>query len=302
MSDIICKFCFKKYKSYASRSNHYRKYHQKNINENDDSLKKTINDLEVPEVKLEVKSSLCCKHCNKKFNFIQARWAHEKICTTRTQLIITRDEYDKIKKAISENDELKKQMDELRKQVEKIMNDKSTIIKKSKTINNNCNNTTNTNNIQNNNIQNNINIVQLGSENLSEILTKDEKLTILGEKWMSLEYMLKYIHFNDKFPQFKNIAITNQKNNLAQIYDAKEQKFILMNKDELIDKVIEERSCDIYFFYEELANQIDDNTRDVAEKLVDIVNKDRNKTENKEFVTKKKENVKLIIFNNSDKK
>ena len=51
-----------------------------------------------------------------------------------------------------------------------------------------------------NNITNNINIVSLGNENLSEVLTTQEKLGILKQKEQALDEIIKYTHFNKKFP------------------------------------------------------------------------------------------------------
>jgi hypothetical protein len=77
VNGIICNFCNKKYKSYASRSNHIKKYHNTPV----------IPDV-IPAVIPKVNSEninkdddkFDCSKCNKLFNNRQNKWKHEKKC------------------------------------------------------------------------------------------------------------------------------------------------------------------------------------------------------------------------------
>jgi hypothetical protein len=124
-------------------------------------------------------------------------------------------------------------------------------------------------------------------------------------------HLVEYTHFNDKYlgserttrlltllkvaPQFKNILITNTQNNLAYKYDTKKKQFIAINKDELLDNIVDARMCDINSFYDELENELDDKTKEIIEKVKDKIDNDP------AYREIKKKDIKLIIYNNRKK-
>ena len=75
--------------------------------------------------------------------------------------------------------------------------------------------------------------------------------------------LVEYAHFNDKYHQFKNILITNTQNTLAYKYNTKKKQFVVVNKDELLDDIVDERMCYINSFYDELENDIDEKTKKI---------------------------------------
>ena len=75
-------------------------------------------------------------------------------------------------------------------------------------------------------------------------------------------------------PQFKNILITNTQNTLAYKYDTKKKHFIAVNKDDLLDNIVDERMCDINSFYEELENELDEKTKEILDKVKDKIEND----------------------------
>ena len=153
----------------------------------------------------------------------------------------------------------------------------------------NCNNMVkNTNNIT-------YNIIGLGHENLSEVFSRKEKMAILKNRFYCLPELVEYTHFNDKYPQFKNILITNTQNTLAYKYDTKKNQFMAINKDELLDDIVDARICDITSFYEELENALDEKTKEIIEKVIDKIENDP------AYRELKKKDIKLIIYNNRKK-
>jgi len=52
---------------------------------------------------------------------------------------------------------------------------------------------------------------------------------ILSQVRLSIEESIKLVHFNDKRPQYKNVFITNMKDNLAYIFNG--NKFQVESKD-----------------------------------------------------------------------
>ena len=99
-------------------------------------------------------------------------------------------------------------------------------------------------------INNTINIIQFGKEDLSKIDNKEffEALTQMGYKIPAK--MVEKIHINDKYPEYKNIYISDITRGKAMIHDGKKWKLERFDKisDKLLDKVLnfmEERYEDI---------------------------------------------------------
>ena len=153
----------------------------------------------------------------------------------------------------------------------------------------------NGNNNENNGIINNYNIIALGHENLIDVFSRKEKMAILKYRYCSLPQLVEYTHFNDKYPQFKNILITNTQNTLAYKFDNKKKKFITVNKNDLLDDIIDERMCDLGSFYDELENDLDEKTKEILEIVKEKIESDP------AYKELKKKDIKLIIYNNRKK-
>jgi hypothetical protein len=295
-----CKICDKKYKHRQSLNKHINTKHNPNISINDDVYKpniniKTYNDK--PYISINTTDNIVdnddffkCRFCDKKYMHYQSRWRHEKLC--KDNLIV---QNQKLKEEVENiKEQMKEQiMDILKKECK--MHPK-TLQKINKQLEQNQNNTNcgivNNGNI--NNITNNFNIIQLGEENLTEILSKKEQIMILNKKHQSLNHYIEMVHFNDKFPQFKNIAITNMKDDLAHMYDKGKNKFIAIKKDELLNTVIEMRMLDIEDFYNNNENDLDQKTKANIKKFIDKMSKDD------KYFEFKKSDIKLLLYNNSD--
>ncbi len=152
---------------------------------------------------------------------------------------------------------------------------------------------TNSNNTQNNtqnNIQNNI-IIEMGQENVNEILTNRQKLKILEKRYASLEYLIKYLHCNPKFPQFQCINVPSITKSHCNVYSKQHGKFIATKASDAIDKLVGYRMDDIQTFLEE--------TPDVPEKVEIAVKGLVNKMGNDEKYKKDKCNkIRIDMHNN----
>ena len=271
--------------------NHNKKYHPKTnqniiINNHDDNHNIIKND----------DKKLTCKYCNKSFSFNQNKWRHEKKCKLSDAI-----EKDKLKK---ENELLKEktklleerfesEIKELRSQLRELINTKGKIHYKTLQKINSQNNIENQqNNTQN--IQQNINIIGFDKENLNEIFSSNEKLNILKHRFGSLNQLIEYTHFNDKYPELKNIKITNLNNNIAYKYDENKKKFIATTKEDLISKLITSRMYDIETFSlnEELDNKLSQKDKAVIQKFIDQFYEDEDL-----FVDNRKDDIKFIIYN-----
>ena len=155
---LLCKYCNKEYSSQSSRSNHIKRYHiesQSKVSINGKSIVSDINPYP-------------CRFCNKSYLHKQSRFNHEKKCNLENNNI-------NIKKLKKENEDIKKEVSELRNLLQKSLKIHPKTLNK---INNQLNNT-------NNGTINN-NYIQLGHENLDDILSKKDKLTILNINVMLL--------------------------------------------------------------------------------------------------------------------
>ncbi len=292
-----CFICNKYYKSKQSYWNHKNKFHKDDnhkiieYNHPNDPLIMKCNPIPTLKNEREEKKYFC-KFCNKEFNHYQNRWRHQRKCEN--------NEIDKLKK---ENQELKemfeKEIASLKEQLLDTMNKNckkhpKTLQKINRQLNNQYNNTqNNTNCIVNNNT---INIIPLGQEKLTDILSSKEQKMILSKKQQSLNYLIEYVHFNNKFPQFQNIIVTNLKDNIAYKYDDNMNKFIATTKDELLEILMENRIIDIEDFYNFNIEKLNENTKNILNKFIDKIKNDD------EYFDKKKSDIKLILYNNSDNK
>ena len=310
-----CKICNKNYKDKSGLWYHNNKYHNVINNHNDkhtiiidnhNIINNTINDN--PNIIINNHNdNVCnynCNKCNKTFSCYQNRWRHQKTC----KFINTNKEEEKnenkiINQLVQQLNEQKEQLYEQKKMFEKQISEmKNQLIE---TMNKNCkvhpktlqkiNKQLNCDNINNGTIINTYNIIGLGHENLTEVFSKKEKMAILKNRFYCLPELVEYAHFNDKYPQFKNILITNTQNTLAYKYDTKKKQFVAVNKDELLDDIVDERMCDINSFYDELENDLDEKTKEIIEKVKDKIENDP------AYKELKKKDIKLIIYNNRKK-
>jgi hypothetical protein len=302
-----CKICVKQYKSYKSLWNHNKKFHSE---EDIKSPKKTEKVCKESEKVLNSPKQYCCRTCKKVYTNKNSRWSHEQKCK------IINDEIQKIKEE-KENKKIelliKKEEAAILRLKLKLQNankvDNITLKKLNKLLlerNNRIKNSTintNSNNIQNN-IVNNYQIVGFGKENIHELLTNQEKRMILNSKFGSLEKLIETVHCG-KYNQFKNIIVTNIKDNFLYKYDEKQGMFVLSNKAEVLNLLVDFRMGDLEVIYNDflLNNKIDNKTKDCIERFINKINYSTNtndgKTEN--FKQYKINEIKMLLFNNQEK-
>lgn len=300
---FYCEICEKNYKSIQSLSNHKRKFHPKNIikssnitQNQEKSLKKSSNITQNQSENTQKTSKIICEFCNKSYTRKDNLKRHLTKCKKK-------DSFELIKK---ENEIMKKELLKLMNKkckihpntLKKICRDNGIMIDNSNI------NSHNTNNITNNTVNNNtINIIGFGFEgmDIDKTLTKKEKIKILKYGGSSLYKFVEYIHFNDKYPQYQNIAITNLNNPYAYKYDSRKQKFIACLKDELLDELIDTRILDIDEFYNIYGNKIDDNKKKAIENLINgktiIEMNEDEETERYQYIKKK---LKILIYNSKN--
>jgi len=288
-----CNICNKNYKSKNSLGNHNRKFHQYFAKNPPISAKNSPKSAK--DSPKSAKKVYSCEFCNKTFKRIDYLKKHTSLNRCKIKNNIEMENLQ-LKK---ENEELKlnfqKQMDEMKEQLRQLLNKNCKIHPKTlQKINNQLNNNINTqNNIQNQQ-NNNINIIGFDKMNLDDIFSEKEQLKILKKKFGSLNYLIEYAHFNKKYPQLKNIKITNLKDNFAYKYDEKKKKFIATSKDELINDLVDNRMLDLDEFQSRLFDKLSIKEQEIITELLNNYYKDD------KFTDKKREEIKFIIYNNSE--
>jgi hypothetical protein len=288
-SKYYCEYCDKYYKSQPSFCNHNKRFHAKKqpkstSDTQNNSISTQNNSMYTQNNSNNIKNNnLECNYCSKIFSRSDNLNRHYKTCKMKINIEI-------------ENLELKKEITELKAQIKELMNKQCKIHYKTlQKINNNNINNNNINNIQNNTQNNNINIIGFNKENLLELFSDKEKLNILKKKYNSLNYFIEYAHFNNKYPQLKNIKITNLKDNIAYKYDSEKNKFIATTKDDLINDLVISRMTDIDEFQTEIYDKLSKKEQDIIKNMLDEFYNDEDK-----YKDKKKEDIKFIIYNNSE--
>ena len=280
-----CSECKKNYASYRSLWNHSAKYHKEN------NTKITPLTPDLPPKSHQKHQENVCTSCNIVFSRKDALTRH--INKNRCKNIEIKN--DKIEKIEKENIEIKttnakieKENLEIKKEMEKLKE----MLQKSLKIHPKTLNKINSQ-LNNNGVINNINIVQLGRENLSDILSDKEKRGILNRQVMGLNDLVDLVHISGKYKKFMNVYITNLQNTIAYRFDEKMNNFIAVNKNELLNDLVDARLYDIEKFFEEIGPTLDSKKSDQIKKFIERMN-----NEEDEMKGIKKEEIKLVLYNN----
>ena len=275
-----------------------------------------------------------CRKCNRPYYHIQSRWRHEQTCKEEaTPIENTKEEAPPTenanKEAIQKEIELKiakennirlkeeakilklklklQQSNKIEKPTLKKLND--LLLKQQNRIKNSTVNSHNTTNVQNNIVNNHFQLIGFDKEHyLHEVLTPQEKRMIVNSKFCSLEKIIEIVHCG-KYDQFKNVIITNMKDNYMYKYHDKKGIFVLSNKADVLRMLLEYRLGDLEIIYNELLenNKIDERTKSCIERFINQINFDTEKiktddgTTYENFRQFKINEIKVLLFNNTDK-
>jgi hypothetical protein len=159
------------------------------------------------------KEKIKCEYCYKEYSRIDNLNRHiEKFCKKKQEL-------DKME---NENNELHEIIKSQSKKISKI---EKKLEKNGKQINNTQNNNSH------NTINNTIHINNYGEENL-EMLTDEFKEKCVTRPFYAILEIIKKIHFNDDYPENKNMRLVNKRDNKIQVLDDGKWKY--RYKDEAV--------------------------------------------------------------------
>jgi hypothetical protein len=294
--NYTCNICNKLYKTYKSMWHHKNKYH-KNISEKSPSNGYNIshtspeNYHDILKIspknghnKIKKMEQRICDYCNKEYSSYKHLHRHLLICKYKDNIIKQNEELKK------EIEEMKESFEKFKKQMIDTMNQKCKMHPKTFQKMVNSNNINSNNNITINNIK----YIEYGSEDLYNVFSKNEKLMLLKSSGSPIENIIKYTHLNEKYPQFQNIIITNVRSNQAYAYNEELNKFILCDKNELLEELIDFRYDDLIGFFDQYKELLSPKLKDTLERSFLLKN-------DKKFCKNKSKEFNVIIYNNCNK-
>jgi exonuclease VII small subunit len=198
------------------------------------------------------------------------------------------NEFDTTNPQLNKYEEKIKKLEEhIKEQDEKIKKLEQNSIVTTQNNNNTVNNITQ-NNTTNNNIQNNI-IFELGNENFEQVLTDQQKLQILNQKYSSIEYFIKKYHCNRDYPQFQNVKITSLTKSHCDVYSKKDKKYITKDLKDVIEQLVDCRIGDLNIILDETPN-VPENTNIAVRGLFEKMDTDE------EYKKEKYKKVKMTMY------
>ena len=305
-----CNICNKDYKTYKSMWHHKKNIHD-DIHQKStisipyiDNLSTThqhistvsnLNNEEPP--KLKKTDNTLCDYCNNNFSCYSSLHRHLKTCKAKGNII--KDNEELKQKVIN----MEKSLDELKKLMLDMMNKKCKMHPKTLQKMINSNNTNSHNNIT---INNNIKYIEIGDENLHTVFSVEEVMNILYKGCSALDEIVVYTHLNDKYPQFQNIIIPNVRSKTAYMYSKQLDKYILCDKNDILNELIDYRMTDLKCFYEDHGHKLNTKFRTNLEKIfLSYKDDEYTKRKCKEFNMKiynqcNKDNIKYKTIENGD--
>ena len=298
---LLCETCNKSYASIFSLSNHKRKFH---ADKKDNNRMKNVED-----------GLYHCRYCaTQSYTTYKSRWSHEQKC--KPQLVDILAENEKIKQ---ENEQIKKEKDaqykvltqKIIKLQNKLIKTNSLTTKSFNSLNkllmerSYTNQSHNTNSLNTNN--NCLQIYNVGKEDIMSLLTEQQKKQIMNARHSALDKLVEITHCGN-YNQFKNVVITNLKDEFAYQYDSSKGFFVTVKKNDLIADIFEYRIYNIADIYEEMenGNKINAHTKVVLKEFMDQCEsdepfEDKYGTKHTNYKEYKKDCIKILLYNNHER-
>jgi hypothetical protein len=289
MSDYVCNICLKDFKVKSHYDNHKYKrqkpckpsnIHLQNLTiltkNSQNSQNPVNNNYNI------IKEDVICTYCHNSFSNIYSKLRHLNTCKVKKQIDIQSNE----------NALLKQKLDEMAQKIAAL--EQKQIIPQ--VVNNNNNVVNNNNNVVNNNVvNNNVNNVINVDNSVKIVNFNDEKIHDLDRKqilsiikrllkvkkddtYEIVKEFIRCIHFNDDFPEFQNIFVTDvNRKRVTLIKDNK--KVIEQYDDDMKSQIIDHlglKSDALCEYIEDEDNNIklNDSQKSIVKTPSDIINFD----------------------------
>ena len=212
-----------------------------------------------------------CKYCLKKFSNKYNKTRHETTCSKRVAEELLKPSADGKIQA------LENKIKELETMIKQGINPIPSVITNTMTTNNTV-------------IQNFFVINKYGHEDLSH-LTDSQKLNNLRKIYMSIPSFILLKHFDKDHPENSNVYVSNLKTPYALIYNG--NSWVVTDRNKLLQEMYDDNYCEVIHNYKEMKAQLDDKTIDAFRRFLNDQDDDK-------LISKMKNDIKLILYNNRD--
>ena len=223
-------------------------------------------------------NQLICNYCLKVYSDKYVLYRHMKsYCKVKKQEENKKEEI--YQQLLKENEELKNEIKQLKNNA---LNSSGKIINKNCSIHNG---------------DNNIVIVAHGREDLDKIDVK-YILEALKRGTSAIPVITERIHFNEKYPEYQNVYITNMNQKYGMIYNGKEWK--LRDKDTIIDDLYDKKYDFLDENFENIYEQLSESQQKAFKRFLDIHEKADEDKQSRKIINKIKQDLKFILYNNKN--
>ena len=275
--------CEKCNKEFNQKCNYISHINKKNpcINTNEDEDKNIIN----------YKCEKCNKEFKKKCNYIthiNRKLPCDGVDLENNQLLLKVQELENKLLEVEKENSIKQNkiilLEEENKKINELYNNLL-----DKCIKNNSNNII-TNTVNNNNNTINITLKNFGNENYTK-LTNEEQIRILKSNKQCVSNLIKFLHINDRLPEYKNICIKNLRGKGGYLYEGDkwlhcnfENLLIILFKNKIndLEKILNNNEGLINFNNNYIQNLIENYTDDMDS-----------------FIKNNKDNIINMLYNNT---
>ena len=157
-----------------------------------------------------------------------------------------------------------------------------------KDIKNSNNTTNNSNNTINNTI--NITLTNFGNEDYNK-LTNDEQLKICKSNKQCMSNLIKYLHVNDRLPQYKNICIKNLRGKGGYLYEG--NKWSHCNFENLLTILFKNKINDL----EKIKSNNEELSDFYIQNIQNLINNYDDDIDT--FIKNNKDNIINMLYNNT---
>jgi len=291
-----CKICEKEFKQKCHYTNHLNR-----IRPCEKLTKISSLNPQNTSKSLKINSKRTCSYCGYETERQDNYNRHLLSCKIKKQDIEEKEQI--LNKLLEQNNKLESTIDQQKEQIEQLIKTNENLMNHMKIKQNNKN----IKNQNNGTINNTINIIQFGKEDLSKIDNKEffEALTQMGYKIPAK--MVEKIHINDKYPEYKNIYISDINRGKAMVHDGK--KWVLDKYNNISDKLLDK----ILNFMEERYEEIKEDKNITDKKKMNMENKlkilqimkdyeeEEEKDRHEYLRSQCKDHIKMDLYNNKEK-
>jgi len=236
------------------------------------------------------KCEKCNKEFTKKYNYLlhinKNNPCNSKDLIKENKILLSK--IKKLEKNQKNNIQLENKIILLEEENKKINELYNNLLDKCIKNNNNIITNNNTNTVNNNTI--NITLKNFGNENYTK-LTNDEQFKILKSNKQCISNLIKFLHINDRLPEYKNICIKNLRGKGGYLYEGNkwlhcnfENLLIILFKNKIndLEKILNSNEGLINFNNNYIQNLIENYTDDMDT-----------------FIKNNKDNIINMLYNNT---